>query len=172
VKLQTNQAFAQVRMRNQPYSLQVADTYGLVEFGPSAALGRQDEAVPDHATDTVTVMDRLLAAGLTPERAEDHLRSDRVKPGGELVTDPYRAAPPPARLVLVTARRPRSLALLLLVVLASEPCCSFGEQVEPSCRVRGSAELWGRSSVRPVDGGSLRCRCAPRRWRAWSLRRP
>ena len=55
----------------------------------------------DESTDTITVVDRLLAAGLSLERAEDHLRSGRVELDGELVTDPDRPAPPPARLVLV-----------------------------------------------------------------------
>ena len=58
-------------------------------------------AMSDDATDTMTVLDRLLAAGLSLERAEDHLRSGRVEVDGVLVTDPYRPAPPPARLVLV-----------------------------------------------------------------------
>jgi hypothetical protein len=55
----------------------------------------------DESTDTITVVDRLLAAGLSLERAEEHLRAGRVEVNGELVTDPYRPAPPPARLVLV-----------------------------------------------------------------------
>jgi hypothetical protein len=55
----------------------------------------------DDSADTITVVDRLLAAGLSPERAEEHLRAGRVEVNGELVTDPYRPAPPPARLVLV-----------------------------------------------------------------------
>ena len=55
----------------------------------------------DESTDTITVVDRLLAAGLSLERAEEHLRSGRVEVDGQLVTDPYRPAPPPARLVLV-----------------------------------------------------------------------
>ena len=55
----------------------------------------------DDTADAVTVMDRLLAAGLSLDRAEDRLRSGRVEVDGELVTDPYRPAPPPAILVLV-----------------------------------------------------------------------
>jgi hypothetical protein len=31
----------------------------------------------DDSTDTITVVDRLLAAGLSLERAEEHLRSGR-----------------------------------------------------------------------------------------------
>ena len=40
----------------------------------------------------VRVFDRLLAAGLTLERIEEHLAAGRVRVDGELVTDPYRAA--------------------------------------------------------------------------------
>jgi hypothetical protein len=55
----------------------------------------------DNSADTITVVDRLLAAGLSLERAEEHLRAGRVEVNGELVTDPYRPAPPPAPLVLI-----------------------------------------------------------------------
>jgi hypothetical protein len=47
-----------------------------------------------------TVLDRLVAAGLSQERIEQHLTAGRVRVNGELVTDPYRPAPPPARVVL------------------------------------------------------------------------
>ncbi|GAA1194984.1 hypothetical protein GCM10009608_33030 [Pseudonocardia alaniniphila] len=58
--------------------------------------------VSEETSDTVvTVLDRLVAAGLSPERAEEHLRSGRVQVDGETVTDGDRAAPAPARLVLV-----------------------------------------------------------------------
>jgi len=40
-------------------------------------------------------MDRLRAAGLSLEPAEEHLRAGKVEVNGELVTDLYRAAPPP-----------------------------------------------------------------------------
>jgi hypothetical protein len=43
----------------------------------------------------VRVFDRLLAAGLSLERVEAHLTAGRVYVDGELVTDPYRPAPPP-----------------------------------------------------------------------------
>jgi hypothetical protein len=35
--------------------------------------------MPDDTTDAVTVIDRLLAAGLSLEREEDYLRSGRVE---------------------------------------------------------------------------------------------
>jgi hypothetical protein len=52
-----------------------------------------DDGVP-------TVFDRLLAAGLSQERIEWHLGAGRVELDGEVVTDPYRLAAPPARLVI------------------------------------------------------------------------
>ena len=48
----------------------------------------------------VRVFDRLFASGLSIERIEEHLAGGRVRVDGELVTDPYRPAPPPARVVL------------------------------------------------------------------------
>lgn len=48
-----------------------------------------------------TVIDRMLAAGLSLERAEGHLRAGRVSVDGELVTDPSHPAPKPVRVVLV-----------------------------------------------------------------------
>jgi hypothetical protein len=55
-----------------------------------------DQAAPEG----VRVFDRLLGAGLSLERAEQHLAAGRVRVDGELVTDPYAPAPPPARIVL------------------------------------------------------------------------
>jgi hypothetical protein len=52
-----------------------------------------DDGVP-------TVFDRLLAAGLSQERIEWHLGAGRVELDGEVVTDPYRPAAPPSRLVI------------------------------------------------------------------------
>jgi hypothetical protein len=54
--------------------------------------------VSDNRPDVPTVFDRLHAAGLSQERIEQHLAAGRVD--GELVTDPYAPAPPPARVVL------------------------------------------------------------------------
>jgi hypothetical protein len=47
---------------------------------------------PDPATSRV--FDRLLAAGVTLERIEEHVAAGRVRVDGELVTDPYRPARP------------------------------------------------------------------------------
>jgi hypothetical protein len=48
----------------------------------------------------VHVVDRLLAAGLSVERIEQHLAARRVRVDGELVTNPDTPAPVPARIVL------------------------------------------------------------------------
>jgi 16S rRNA U516 pseudouridylate synthase RsuA-like enzyme len=44
----------------------------------------------DGNADTIAVVDRLLAAGLSLERAEEYLRGGRVEVNGELVSDPSR----------------------------------------------------------------------------------
>lgn len=54
----------------------------------------------DEQPDVPTVFDRLLAAGLSPARIEWHLGAGRVELDGEVVTDPYRPAPKPSRLVI------------------------------------------------------------------------
>jgi hypothetical protein len=59
-----------------------------------------DDPVTDERADVPTVFDRLVAAGLSQERIEQHLAGGRVRVDGELVTDLYRPAPPPARIVL------------------------------------------------------------------------
>jgi hypothetical protein len=59
-----------------------------------------DDPVTDEHPEIPTVFDRLVAAGLSQERIEQHLTAGRVRVDGELVTDPYRPAPPPARVVL------------------------------------------------------------------------
>jgi hypothetical protein len=43
--------------------------------------------------DQSTVLDRMLAAGINPERAHAHLRSGLVRVDGETVTDPGAPAP-------------------------------------------------------------------------------
>lgn len=55
---------------------------------------------PQRVPDDFTVFDRLLAAGLSRERVEQHLTAGRMYVDGELLTDPYRPAPLPARIVL------------------------------------------------------------------------
>ena len=54
----------------------------------------------DGSPDVPTVFDRLVVAGLSQERIEQHLTAGRVHVDGELVTDLYRPAPPPARVAL------------------------------------------------------------------------
>jgi hypothetical protein len=46
------------------------------------------------------LFDRLVAAGLRIERAEQHLAAGRVRVDGELVADPYTPVQPQARIVL------------------------------------------------------------------------
>jgi len=46
------------------------------------------------------VFDRLLAAGLSIKRIEEHMTAGRVRLDGELVTDPYAPAPAGTRVVL------------------------------------------------------------------------
>jgi hypothetical protein len=58
------------------------------------------EPSTDPPADTLRVFDRLLAAGLSLERIEQHLAAGRIELDGEVVTDPYRAAPPGTRIVL------------------------------------------------------------------------
>ena len=59
-----------------------------------------DDPVTDQRPDVPTVFDRLAASGMSQERIEQHLTGGRVHVDGELVTDPNRSAPPPARVVL------------------------------------------------------------------------
>jgi hypothetical protein len=47
-----------------------------------------------------TVLDRLLAAGISEDRALAHLAAGTVRVDGETVTDPTSPAPPPCRIVL------------------------------------------------------------------------
>jgi hypothetical protein len=59
-----------------------------------------DDPVTDERPHVPTVFDRLVAAGLSHERIEQHLTAGRVRVDGELFTDLDRPAPPPARVVL------------------------------------------------------------------------
>jgi hypothetical protein len=45
------------------------------------------------AASDVRVFDRMLAAGMSIERIEQHLAAGRVRLDGECVTDPYTPAP-------------------------------------------------------------------------------
>jgi hypothetical protein len=59
-----------------------------------------DDPVTDERARVPTVFDRLLAAGMSQKRIEQHLAAGRVRVDRELVTDLDRSAPPPARVVL------------------------------------------------------------------------
>jgi hypothetical protein len=54
-------------------------------------------------SETPTVFDRLIAAGISQQRAEWYLGAGRIELDGEVVTDPYQPAPRPSRLVIVAA---------------------------------------------------------------------
>jgi hypothetical protein len=47
-----------------------------------------------------TVLDRLLQAGITEDRARDHLRDRWVRVDGEIITDPRHLASPRAQVEL------------------------------------------------------------------------
>jgi hypothetical protein len=47
-----------------------------------------------------TVLDRLIAAGLSPERAQEHLAAGLVRVDGQVADGPEHAAPVPARVVI------------------------------------------------------------------------
>jgi hypothetical protein len=59
-----------------------------------------DDPMTDERPHVPTVLDRLVVAGVSQQRIEQHLTAGRVRVDGELVTDPFRPAPPPARVVL------------------------------------------------------------------------
>lgn len=50
----------------------------------------------------MTVLDRMLNAGITRHTAERHIRCGRVRVDGVPTTDPTTPADPPARVVLWT----------------------------------------------------------------------
>jgi hypothetical protein len=47
-----------------------------------------------------TVLDRLTAAGLSPERAQEHLAAGLVRVDGQVADGPDHPAPPPSRVVI------------------------------------------------------------------------
>lgn len=76
------------------------DDYVSVELVTTTA----DVGVADHTEGLIpTVLDRLLRAGIDPERAERLLSSGAVLVDGVRVTDPDTPAEPPARIVLLPA---------------------------------------------------------------------
>ena len=61
-----------------------------------------DHAVTDDESTPTTVRDRLIAAGLSDERIEQHMTAGRVRVDGELVTDLDTPAPAGTRVVIWT----------------------------------------------------------------------
>lgn len=59
-------------------------------------IGADDHRAPRPAT----VLERLISAGLDPDRSRAWLRDGLVRVDGVHVTDPDTAAAPPARIVL------------------------------------------------------------------------
>jgi hypothetical protein len=51
-------------------------------------------------SDEPTILDRLISAGISEERARDHLAVGRIRLDGEVVTDPATPAPPGTRPVV------------------------------------------------------------------------
>lgn len=51
-------------------------------------------------TTTPTVLDRLIAAGLSQQRIEGHLGAGRIELDGNVVTDPNQPAPHGTRLTV------------------------------------------------------------------------
>lgn len=47
-----------------------------------------------------TVLDRLVAAGLSADRAQEHLAAGLVRVDGEVAGGPDHPAPPPTRVVI------------------------------------------------------------------------
>lgn len=68
----------------------------------------ENEAQPDE--DVVTVLDRLRAAGISPDRALLHLQAKYVRVDGEIVTNPAAPAPRPSRVVLQPPRESTTVA--------------------------------------------------------------
>jgi hypothetical protein len=60
------------------------------------------DGMTDEQPEDPRVFDRMLAAGLSIERIEQHLAAGRVRLDGELVTDPYTPAPSGTLIVLMT----------------------------------------------------------------------
>jgi hypothetical protein len=60
------------------------------------------KAVTDDEPAPTTVLDRLIAAGLSESRIEQHMTAERVRVDGELVTDLGAPAPAGTRVVIWT----------------------------------------------------------------------
>jgi hypothetical protein len=49
---------------------------------------------------TLTIIDRMTRAGITEQRARDHLEAGRVRLNGDVVSDPATPTPPGTRPVV------------------------------------------------------------------------
>jgi hypothetical protein len=49
----------------------------------------------------VTVLDRFLAAGISRESFDEHLRAGQIAVAGERITDPATPAPPPTTVAIM-----------------------------------------------------------------------
>lgn len=70
------------------------------EQGGGQTAGAADAAGGGVAGGTVTILERMLAAGISEPRACEHLTRRAVHLDGELVTAPDTAAPSPTRWVI------------------------------------------------------------------------
>jgi hypothetical protein len=61
-----------------------------------------DDGVTDDQPPPLTVLDRLVAAGLSECRIEQHMTAERVRVDGELVTNLSTPAPAGTRVVIWT----------------------------------------------------------------------
>ena len=59
-----------------------------------------DVELEDHDNSPPTVLDRLVGAGISEERARAWITSGGARVNGEVVDDPSSAAPPPSSVVL------------------------------------------------------------------------
>jgi hypothetical protein len=71
---------------------------------PQGTVGARlhDDGVTDDEPAPTTVLDRLIAAGLSEARIEQHMTAERVRVDGELVTDLTTPAPAGTRIVIWT----------------------------------------------------------------------
>ncbi len=71
---------------------------------PHGTVGAQlhDDGMTDDEAAATTVLDRVLAAGLSEARIEQHMTAERVRVDGELVTDLTTPAPVGTRVVIWT----------------------------------------------------------------------
>ena len=69
---------------------------------PTGTVGTRlhDEGMTDDEPALITVCDRLIAAGLSDERIEEHMTAERVRVDGEPVTDLDAPAPTGTRVVV------------------------------------------------------------------------